>query len=296
MLGTRVNGEPVIGPQRVRFAAVARAEATTRAYAADWSEFDRWCSERGVQSFPASGPTVAAYVDAVIAERRLATVRRRIAAVRARHVDRGHRSPTNLPSVRAALARAEWHGRDDRRDTVPLGIDELQAVSGAAPDTITGRRDRALVLVGYGAGLSPGDLAALRVDDVCVVTGGLRVDARGGPVIIPYGSASELCAVRAWKEWRAAVQAADGPAFRAVDRHGGIGAMPLSVRSVTRIVQRAVARAGLDESRYSGRSLRRGMVLAATEHGATEGGIMAHTGHRSRRLVRRYMSEAPAPT
>jgi hypothetical protein len=83
-----------------------------------------------------------------------------------------------------------------------------------------------------------------------------------------------------------------GPAFRAVDRHGRIGEEPLSVRSVTRIVQRAVERAGSDGSRYSGRSLRRGMVLAATEHGASDRRIMAHTGHRSRRLVRRYMSES----
>jgi hypothetical protein len=63
------------------------------------------------------------------------------------------------------------------------------------------------------------------------------------------------------------------------------------VRGVTRIVQRAAERAGLDGVCYSGRSLRRGMVLAATEHGVSERRIMEHTGHRSRRLVRRYMTE-----
>ncbi len=70
-----------------------------------------------------------------------------------------------------------------------------------------------------------------------------------------------------------------------------MGDVALSTRGITRIVQRAVARADLDPTRYSGRSLRRGMVLAATEQGATEAGIMAQTGHRSRRLVRRYMRE-----
>ena len=271
---------------------MGRAAATGHAYEADWREFHGWCATHGVRSLPASGTTVAAYVDELITRRRLATVRRRIAAVRARHVDAGRRSPTSAPSVRAALARAEWRGRDDRRGTAPLGVEELRAVSAATPATLTGRRDRALVLVGYGAGLSPGELARLGHDDVRVVSAGLRVEARGGPVIVPPGSAPELCAVRAWQEWRAATGRHRGAAFRAIDRHGHVADDALSVRGVTRIVQRAVARAGYDGARYSGRSLRRGMVLAATEHGASERGIMAQTGHRSRRLVRRYMTES----
>ena len=269
---------------------MTRADSTTRAYAADWQAFRAWCSARGVASLPASSATVAAYVDDTIVHRRLATVRRRIAAVRARHVDAGHRSPTGAPSVRAALARAEWHGRDDRRDTRPLGTDELRAVSRATPDTLAGRRDRALVLVGYGAGLSPGELARLCVDAVRLVPAGLRVEARHGRVVVPFGSSRALCAVRAWKEWRAASGLREGAAFRAVDRHGRLAPGALTARSVTRIVQRAVARAGYDSAQYSAGSLRRGMVLAATERGVSERRIMAHTGHRSRRLVRRYMT------
>ena len=273
---------------------MGRAAATIQAYETDWREFHVWCTARGVRSLPASGSIVATYVDELITRRRLATVRRRVAAVRARHVDAGHRSPTSTPSVRAAHARPEWRGRDDRQGTAPLGVEELRGVVAAAPPTLTGRRDRALVLVGYGAGLSPGELARLGHDDVRIVPAGLRVEARGGPVIVPPGSAPELCAVRAWKEWRAAAGRHQGAAFRAIDRHGHVADDGLSVRGVTRIVQRAVARAGYDGARFSGRSLRRGMVLAATEHGATERGIMAQTGHRSRRLVRRYMTESTA--
>ncbi len=270
---------------------MVRAAATTRAYAADWADFRDWCAARGVRPLPASSATVAAYVDDSIVHRRLATVRRRVAAVRARHVDRGHRTPTSAPSVRAALARAEWHGREDRRDTVPLGTAELRAASRAAPDSLAGRRDRALLLVGYGAGLAPGELASLQATDVRHVAAGLRVDAPRGRVVVPFGSARALCAVRAWEEWIAVSGVTRGAAFRSVDRHGELGAVALTERSVTRIVQRAVARAGFDGARYSARSLRRGMVLAATERGAGERRIMAHTGHRSARLVRRYMTE-----
>jgi hypothetical protein len=87
----------------------------------------------------------------------------------------------------------------------------------------------------------------------------------------------------------------DGPAFRPIDRHGNIRGLRLSDRAVTLIVQRAAARAGLDGTRYTGRSLRRGMILAAAAVGASDDGIMAQTGHRSRRLVREYRALGYVP-
>jgi hypothetical protein len=56
-------------------------------------------------------------------------------------------------------------------------------------------------------------------------------------------------------------------------------------------VRRAAAAAGLDPVRYRGLSLRRGMVTVATAHGVSDARIMEHTGHRSRRLVQRYMND-----
>jgi hypothetical protein len=95
--------------------------------------------------------------------------------------------------------------------------------------------------------------------------------------------------VQAWTRWRDTAGLGDGPAFRPVDRHGRVGGARLGPKAVTRVVRRAATRAGLDPARYRGLSLRRGMVTAATEHGVSDARIMAQTGHRSRRLVRRYM-------
>lgn len=268
-----------------------RAPATVRAYAADWRDFSAWCVARGAASLPANANVLAAYVDERAELVRVATVRRRVAAIRARHVDCGLSSPTAAPEVRAALTRAEWRRRHDHSATRPLTIDELRAVSRAAPETVAGVRDRALLLLGYGAGLTPGELVALRDSDVTFVTVGVSVRTDRGRAVVPFGSDEWLCAVSAWRAWRRAASLGDGPAFRPVDRHGRMLDHALGVRGVTRVVQRAVARAGLDPTRYSARSLRRGMVLAATEHGVSSGRIMAQTGHRSRRLVRRYMAE-----
>ncbi len=270
-----------------------RAAATEHAYARDWDEFAAWCRGRGARALPATGATVAAYVDDVVTRHRVTTVRRRLAAIRARHVDHARRTPTDAAVVRAAVARAEWRRRADHRPTAPLGVAELRALSGALSDGLAGTRDRSLLLLGYGAGLRPGELVSLDVLDVLVVPTGLAVSVARGDVFVPHGSDDLLCAVRAWRAWSKASGARSGPAFRPIDRHGRLGDAALGTKAVTRVVQRSAARAGLDHARYSGRSLRRGMVLAATEQGASEGGIMAHTGHRSRRLVRRYMKESP---
>jgi site-specific recombinase XerD len=272
-----------------------RSAATRRAYRSDWTAFASWCAGARRTARPASAGTVARYVDHLAAQRSVATVRRRLAAVRAAHVDHGHASPTDAAAVRLAVARAEWRQRDRATTTTAVSVPELRAMSRALPATLAGTRDRAVLLLGYGAGLRPGELVRLDVGHVRRVRAGLRVDVGRRPVVVPFGSAAELCAVDAWTRWRRAASVTDGPAFRAVDRHGRIDEGRLSVKAITRIVRRAADRAALDAARFRGSSLRRGTVVAATERGASDAGIMAHTRHRSRRLVRRYMAGSGAP-
>ena len=89
------------------------------------------------------------------------------------------------------------------------------------------------------------------------------------------------------RAWNVAAGLAEGPAFGAFDRHGHVGATRLSDRAFTIVVRRAAVAAGLDADAYSGRSLRLGMILSAAV-GASDEGIMHHTGHRSQHLVRAH--------
>ena len=269
---------------------MARAAATVRAYRSDWAAFATWCAAARVTPRPAAPSAVARYVDHLADRRTVATVRRRLAAVRAAHVDHGQPSPTDAAPVRLAVARAEWRQRDRATTTTPVSVAELRAMSCALPATLAGMRDRAVLLLGYGAGLRPGELVRLDVAHVRRVSTGLRVDVGRRPVVVPFGSAAELCAVDAWTRWQCGAALRRGPVFRAVDRHDHVGTARLSVKAITRIVRRAADRAALDPARFRGSSLRRGTVVAATERGASDAGIMAHTRHRSRRLVRRYMA------
>jgi len=56
-------------------------------------------------------------------------------------------------------------------------------------------------------------------------------------------------------------------------------------------VTRRTAEAGL-ATRYRGHSLRKGLVVAASEAGVTDSAIMATTGHRSVAMLRQYQGQA----
>jgi hypothetical protein len=46
----------------------ARAEASKRAYAADWKHFESWCEARGYASLPATPNALALYLGALVGQ------------------------------------------------------------------------------------------------------------------------------------------------------------------------------------------------------------------------------------
>jgi integrase len=225
-------------------------------YQSDWADFVQWCVARGDPALPASVESVVDY---------LAAVERRVAAIRHEHRDVDLPSPTDDPRVRVEVTRLRWQQRQSAGRTVPLETRALRAMLDALPRGLVGTRDRALLLVGFGAGLRPSELVALDVSDLVVVDAGLSVALLRGRMVVPADESDGLSAPRAWQKWVAAAGLTRGPAFRAVDRDGRLGMTRLGEKSITRIVRRAAERAGLDEQRYSALSLRLGLVTTGTE-------------------------------
>jgi integrase len=229
----------------------------------DWAHFARWCVARGEPAIPASPAAVVEYIGDVLASTDAEAVPRRVAAIRDWHGASGLEAPTDDEQVRLALTRAQWYLRRTPTHTAPLDAGELAAILAATPLSLIGLRDRALLLIGYVAALRPSELVALDVSDLTVVDDGLAVHLMRGRIVIPYDPVPELCPVLAWEDWEAAAGLTAGPAFRSVDRDGRLGLTRLGEKAITRIVQRAAERAGLDESRYSAISLRLGMLTSA---------------------------------
>ena len=67
---------------------------------------------------------------------------------------------------------------------------------------------------------------------------------------------------------------------------------PISDKNVALIIKKYAFKAGFDEKKYAGHSLRSGFATTTAEYGASERNIMAMTGHKSVDMVRRYIKEA----
>jgi integrase len=182
----------------------------------------------------------------------------------------------------------------------PLMTGDLTRLSNALPANPLGTRDRALLLIGFAGGFRRSELSALDIEDIEVVDDGLRVllrrsktdpEGAGRHVGIPFGSNPKTCPVRAYRRWLEVSGIATGSVFRAIDRHGRIGAGPITAQVVALVVKRWCKAAGLDPLRFSAHSLRSGLATQAARNGASERAIMRQTGHRSVQMVRRYIRE-----
>lgn len=57
-------------------------------------------------------------------------------------------------------------------------------------------------------------------------------------------------------------------------------------------MKKLVKAAGLDECKYSGHSLRSGLITTAANRGADERSIMKQSGHKSLTVMRGYIQDA----
>jgi site-specific recombinase XerD len=287
----------------------ARAPNTIKAYRHDLADFATWCKvdAGGISPFPAAPKTVALYLTDV-AGRGLAaaTVGRRMAAIAQIHQAAEAEDPTKTDLVRKTYRGIQNDIGTFQEGKAPILVPTMRRILGAfsketGPLAI---RDRALLLVGLAGGYRVSELASLEAADVELVDEGVivllrksKTDRAGGGYYkgIPYGDHIETCPVTALRVWMDLLPEPDPetgeeptPLFRGIDRHGNIAHRPMASDSISRVVKKRARNAGLDEKRYSGHSLRAGLVTAASEEGAHDKDIMRQTAHRSIVTLHRY--------
>ena len=244
----------------------SHAQNTARAYAADWRDFEGWCRQQGFLALPAAPETVALYLRALEeAGRRSSTLRRRLAAIAWVHGRAGWPAPTTGELIRDVLDDVRQAEGLRRASKAPLLARDLRRKLDRLPDTLAGRRDRALLLVGFGGGLRRSELVALDVDDLAFRPDALALRAApvGREIVLPRGAEPERCAVAATEAWIATAGIDSGPLFRPVTRSGRVRDTRLSDKAVALVVKRAAEGAGLDPARYAAHSLRSGAALSA---------------------------------
>jgi len=232
-------------------------------------------------------------------KRKTSTLARRIAAISQVHQAAGYPTPTAESVVRSVLAGIRRvHGSEQTAKTA-LSPELLRKLVAGLPGTLRGRRDRALLLVGFAGALRRSELVALAVRDVAFEAEGMVLtirrsktdpEAAGQLVGIPYGEQPETCPVRALQAWLEAARITEGAVFRPIERWSNIvQPRALEDRRVATLLKELVERAGLDPKTFAGHSLRSGLATAAAAGGASERAIMDQTRHKSVKQLRRYI-------
>jgi integrase len=230
---------------------------------------------------------------------KVSTLTRRLAAISVAHKTKGLPNPAASPLVRATMRGIRRAHGAAQRQAKPLLREDLFVVLGAMGDRLKDLRDRALLLVGFAAGLRRSELAAIDFIDFERVREGIILTIRrsktdqdgvGRRIGVPFGRTIH-CSVKALEDWLSAARIEDGSVFRPVDRHGRLSASRLSGEAVSLILRDRVAAAGFDPSGYSGHSLRAGFATSATRAGVSTFKIRQQTGHASDAMLSRYIRD-----
>jgi len=278
------------------YALHSKAESSRRAYRSDWQIFTAWAKERNLCSLPASIETVAAFLASQADSGfKPSTLNRRMAAIRYAHLLEGHQSPTDDEKVRSVLRgiRREKGVAPDKKS--PALAEIVISMVSHCPDTIKGKRDRALLLIGFAGAFRVSELVDLEIRDIEFKERGLSIrirrsktdpESKGQEIAIVPGR--HACPVEALKTWIEASNIKEGKIFRSIRKNGIIGG-DISTKGATFIVKKYASMSGLDASCYSPHSLRAGLATSAAERGANIFKIMEVTRHRSVETLKGYV-------
>ncbi|HEV3058984.1 MAG TPA: tyrosine-type recombinase/integrase [Vicinamibacterales bacterium] len=266
-------------------------ENTRRAYGRQLERFEAWCGQVGRTAYPCTGETLAEFVSHLCdLELGASSIDQAITAIRVQHRNLGFQ---HQPDTRAARMVLKTHRRERSasgertKKAPPITIDRLRRMIEATPDTLIGRRDAALLVLGFALMGRRSELAALQVSDVLETDDGLLIrirssktdqDAAGADVAVPRGVHSATDPVRVMRRYLAALAergVTSGPLLRSVNRHGQVGAS-ISPDGINRAVRAAAERAGLSGAElYSAHGLRAGGATSAYKAGAPVSAIAA---------------------
>jgi site-specific recombinase XerD len=279
------------------FAENEKAASTRRAYRADFSAFEAWCTARGLCSLPASPQVVAWHISAIACDGlSVSSVGRRLAGIAYAHKLAKLSPPAGSDDVRVILAGIRRTLGTAPRRKAAATAERIKLMVDACPPTMIGLRDRALLAFGFAGAFRRSELVALQVSDLEAVPDGYRVIIRrsktdqtgeGAEIVIPRGL--KIRPVAALQEWLQAAAIAEGYLFRAVHRGGHVRAWGLRGADVAAVVKQYAEKAGLDPQEFSGHSLRAGFVTSAAESGASILKIQETSRHKSTDVLAGYV-------
>ncbi len=309
------------------------AKTSIGAYLSDWEDFYIWCNQKGRQLLPSNPHDVADYLEdraknswvGISGKTRdlkekqplkWNSLERRLTAITKINQYNGHEFNRKDPAIRRTLggikrvlSKEQTHQIIEDRKS-PVLMEDIRKMIDSLTDSLTDKRDKALLLIGFSGALRRSELVNIQKEHLQFLKEGIvlllpwsKTGMRD--VIIPYGSNPNTCPVRALQDWINAAKIESGAVFRAINKYGQIQPTALSCKSVVLIINRNnYIREKIKDAEekkthdstvvipdFGGHSLRAGFVTQAILNEAPEYAIMNQTGHKKSDTIKKYIRE-----
>ena len=283
----------------------SKANNTLRAYKSDFKDFLAFCSKHGLHSLPTEPKIVSLYLTHLSKNSKISTLRRRLVSISMIHKLKGHYLDIKHPIIIENLMGIKRVKGSIQKGKKPILINHLKSIINAINeqniDEIKKTRDKTIILVGFGGGFRRSELISIDHEDLEFVPEGVKISIKksktdqfgeGMTKGLPYFNNEEYCPVTNLKKWLELSNIKSGAIFRRFIKGSILKNDRLTDQSVVLIIKDYLNLAGIENTNYSGHSLRSGFATVAAESGADERSIMAMTGHKTTQMVRRYIREA----
>ena len=292
------------------------SDNTRTAYRKGWSRFSDFCVAEGIAG-PLSAPPddVARFLvnlathpspqSGVVPS--MGTVTLYKSAVNKKFLDAGKPSPTNHPLIRSTLKGLARIKGSSRRKVEALREYHIKAMLQACPDTLIGRRDAAVIAVGFAGALRRSEICSLVVDDIeffdsresdqdrmWLTIRQSKTDQHGKGQRVAILDGTTIRPIERFRRWLESSGIPEGPLFQTMKRGGHLRGRPMHHSDIPRILKHYAALIGLDPKDIAGHSLRAGFVTSAAIHHARLDKIMAVTRHANPATVMGYIRDADA--
>ena len=283
----------------------SKAKNTLRAYKSDFRDFETFCSKHSFNSLPTEPKIISLYLTKLSKNSKISTIKRRLVSISMLHKLKGHYLDIKHPVVVENLMGIKRIKGSVQKGKKPILISHLKSIINIIDelkiDEIKKLRDKSIILVGFGGGFRRTELISIDHEDLEFVSEGLKIriqrsktDQFGEGMIkgIPYFTNEIYCPVVNLQKWLEISKIKSGPIFRRFSKGSSITNNRLTDQSVVLLIKKYLNLAGIENTNFSGHSLRSGFATVAADSGADERSIMAMTGHKTTQMVRRYIREA----
>ena len=299
--------DAALDAQVVRDIKESAAPRSWRAYRSDLTDLGHWLDGRDWTD-PA---VVADYLRALEAagasystiERRVTSIAKLVEVLAAiGHLD-PTADPTKHPTARVALKAIRRRLGTDVDQAAPLTAERLIQVLLSIDDTtLAGRRDTALLLIGWFGAFRRSEISGIRRSDLDIDDNGVRITiartkaSQEHAVIIPIARTpdSRWCPTGRLEDWHKELDHTAGDTdvvWPWITRSDNLraGPIPIGDAAVDGIVTRRILAAGVaDAADFSAHSIRAGWITEAKNRGIDEADIMRHARLKSLSIMRSY--------